>query len=312
MVNGSPIWNNSNTRIVIDSSSNVPESLQAQYRMIEVPTVVNFGTDSYRTNVDLTSDAFYERLVADEQPPTTSQPPPKFFADAYRQAFAEGADHDHRRDDQPEAFRHIRFGPERAKSVAQEFEVSASNGQGTESLEADEERFLFWDGDSISMGSGYQAIAAARLLEGGIGRSELVDHLDQIRQSMIGFAALETLKYAARSGRISNLQASIGNLLQVKVILDIQHGQIVPTGKVRGRKRSLREIVDRQVAHFGSEPLHACVLHANTIDDAEQVAAMAQEQLVIDELFVGDIGSAIASFGGPGAIGIACYPAHLG
>ena len=61
--------------------------------MLEVPTVVNFGTDSFRTNIDLTPDAFYERLVADEHPPTTSQPPPKFFADAYQQAFAEGAEH---------------------------------------------------------------------------------------------------------------------------------------------------------------------------------------------------------------------------
>ncbi len=302
------VWNNLNTRIVIDSSSNVPESLQAQYRMIEVPTVVNFGTDSFRTNIDLTSDAFYERLVADEQLPTTSQPPPKFFADAYQQAFDEGA----KQIIVVTISQKLSGTFASAQTAAREFDAAKSDRQGAESPAVDEDRFLFWDGDSISMGSGYQAIAAARLLEEGIGRGELVDRLDQIRQSMIGFAALETLQYAARSGRISNLQASIGNLLQVKIVLDIQHGQIVPTGKVRGRKRSLREIVNRHVAHFGSEPLHACVLHANTIDEAQQVAAMAQDQLVINELFVGDIGSAIASFGGPGAIGIACYPAYLG
>ena len=308
MVGSHTIWNSSNTRIVIDSSSNVPKSIQAQYQMIEVPTIVNFGVDSFRTNIDLASDTFYERLVADEHPPTTSQPPPKFFADAYRQAFADGA----------EQIIVVTISQKlsgtfaSAQTAAKEFREQDPGGQESECPDPDDERFLFWDGDSISMGSGCQAIAAARMLEEGIEQAQLVERLDKIRDSMIGFAALETLKYAARSGRISNLQASIGNLLQVKVILDIQHGQILPTGRVRGRKRSLHEIVNRQVAHYGSEPLTVCVLHANAIDDAEKVVAMAQEQLVINELFVGDIGSAIASFGGPGAIGIAGYPANLG
>ena len=165
------VWNNLNTRIVIDSSSNVPESLQAQYRMIEVPTVVNFGTDSFRTNIDLTSDAFYERLVADEQLPTTSQPPPKFFADAYRQAFDEGA----KQIIVVTISQKLSGTFASAQTAAREFDAAKSDRQGTESPAVDEDRFLFWDGDSISMGSGYQAIAAARLLEEGIERGELVE-----------------------------------------------------------------------------------------------------------------------------------------
>ncbi len=310
MVNSSSIWHSSNTRVVVDSSSNVPASIQAQYQMLEVSTVVNFGTDSFRTNIDLTPEEFYARLVADEHPPTTSQPPPKFFADAYRQAFAEGAEH----------IIVVTISGKlsgtfaSAQTAAREFGESEAeiDGDGAHQPEADDERFLFWDGDSISMGSGYQALAAARLLEKGVERGQLVDRLDQIRKSMIGFATLDTLKYAPRSGRISNLQANIGNLLQVKVILDIYHGEISPTGRVRGRKRSLREIVDRQVAHYGSTPLNVGVLHANAMDEAEKVSAMAQKQLSISELIISDIGSAIASFGGPGAIGIAGYPANLG
>ncbi len=308
MVNNPCIWNRINTRIVIDSSSNVPASIQAQYQMLEVPTVVNFGTDSFRTNIDLTPELFYERLVTGEHPPTTSQPPPKFFEDAYRQAFDEGAEHVI-----VVTISGILSGTfASAQTAAREFGESEVDGDGVQQPELDEARFLFWDGDSISMGSGYQALAAARLLEQGVERGHLVDRLDQIRQSMIGFATLDTLKYAPRSGRISNLQANIGNLLQVKVILDIYHGEISPTGRVRGRRRSLREIVDRQVAHYGSTPLNVAVLHANAIDEAEDVAAMAQMQLTINELLISDIGSAIASFGGPGAIGIAGYPANLG
>jgi DegV family protein with EDD domain len=308
MVNNPSIWNSSNTRIVIDSSSNIPASIQSQYQMLEVPTIVNFGADSFRTNIDLTPDVFYERLVNDEHPPTTSQPPPKFFADAYRRAFAEGAEHII----VVTISKALSGTFASAQTAAREFGSLELETKAGQEPEADGERFLFWDGDSISLGSGYQAIVAARLLKKGIERDHLAEQLDQIRASMIGFATLDTLKYAPRSGRISNLQANIGNLLQVKIILDIQHGQISPVGRVRGRKRSLREIVDRQVAHFGSRLLNVGVLHANAMDDAEKVAIMAQQQLGVKELIISDIGSAIASFGGPGAIGIAGYPASFG
>ena len=297
------VWNSSNTRVVVDSSSNVPESLRSRYRMIEVPTLVNFGVESFRNNVDLSTAEFYERFDANEQIPTTSQPPPKYFADAYQQAFAEGA-------------RNIVV-----VTVSQKLSGTfASSQTAIQSLDnslhaiqgVDDERFLFWDGESISMGSGWQAIAAARMLEEGIERAKLVERLKAIRLATVGYATLDTLKYAALSGRISNLQASIGNLLHVKAILEVDDGLLTPIARTRGRKRSLRDIVERLAVRFESQPIRAAFLHANTPDEAEEIAEAAGKRLTINEEYIGDIGPAIASFGGPGAIGLVGYPSHLG
>lgn len=297
------VWNSSNTRIVVDSSSNVPESLRSRYRMIEAPTLVNFGVESFRNNVDLSTEAFYERFAESEQIPTTSQPPPKYFADAYRQAFADGA-------------RHI-IVVTVSRKLSGTFASSQTAIQSLDDVPyaiqgVDDERFLFWDGESISMGSGWQAIAAARLLEEGFEREALVERLTAIRSATVGYATLDTLKYAALSGRISNLQASIGNLLHVKAILEVDDGNVTPIARARGRKRSLRDIVERLAAQFGSQPIRAAFLHANTPDEAEQIAEAARKRMTIVEEYIGDIGPTIASFGGPGAIGLVGYPSHLG
>ena len=82
-----------NTRIVVDTSSNVPDEMLRRYRMLEVPTLVIFGEESYQNKYELSEAAFYEKFAASKTIPTTSQPPPALFADAYRQAFAEGAEH---------------------------------------------------------------------------------------------------------------------------------------------------------------------------------------------------------------------------
>jgi len=82
-----------NTRIVVDTSSNVPDELLQRYRMLEVPTLVIFGEESYQSKYELSEAAFYEKFAASKTIPTTSQPPPALFAAAYRQAFAEGAEH---------------------------------------------------------------------------------------------------------------------------------------------------------------------------------------------------------------------------
>ena len=135
-----------NTRIVVDTSSNVPDELLQRYRMLEVPTLVIFGEESYHNKYELSDAAFYEKFAAAKTIPTTSQPPPALFADAYRQAFAEGAEH-------------IVL-----VTVASKLSGTFRSGQMA-AQEFGEDRFTLWDSNSISMGSGWQAIMMARMIE---------------------------------------------------------------------------------------------------------------------------------------------------
>lgn len=281
-----------NTRIIIDSSSNVPEAIQAHYRMLEVPTLVNFGAESYRNNLDLTADAFYARIAETGQLPTTSQPPPTFFAEAFAQAFAEGAQH---------LF---------VCTVSSLFSGTFNSAQtATQDFGAD--RFTLWDSNSASMGSGWQAIVAARLMEMGLARGPLLEQLAAVRQHTIGYATVESLKYAARSGRLTNFQAGVGDLLQVKAVMEIRQGRFSAIGRIRGRARSLRDIVDRFAADMGGRPVCIAIAHANAADEAARVAADAEARLSVRELHLVEIGPAIASLAGPGTLAILGHPADI-
>ncbi|HHY54962.1 MAG TPA: DegV family protein [Chloroflexi bacterium] len=280
-----------NTRIVVDTSSNVPDALLARYRMIEVPTLVIFGEESYRNKYDLSEQDFYARLATSKVSPTTSQPPPAYF-DAYRQAFAEGAEHIMVVTVTSKLSGTFRS----AQMAAQEFGV---------------ERFTLWDSNSISIGGGWQAIMAARLLERGVSAEVFLSKMGRLRGEIIGFAALETLKYVARSGRVSNLQAGVGELLQVKPILELWDGAATVIARVRGRKRSLQEVIERLHKFYGDRPLNVGVIHANALADAEALLAQAREVLHIDEAQFSDIGPAIAALAGPGVVGLAGCPNDL-
>lgn len=277
------------TRIVVDSSSNVPAALLAEYRMIEVPALVNFGLESYRNNLDLSAADFYRRLAQSSQLPTTSQPPPAFFAAAYAQALAEGAEH------------LLVFTV--SGKLSGTFAAAQAATQGF-----DPHRFTLWDSDSASMGSGWQAIVAARLVATGVTLSDLLDRLATIRATTSGYVTMETLKYAARSGRLSNFQAGLGDLLQVKAIMEITHGRFAVIGRVRGRERSLREILARFRADVGERPVNVAVAHADAAAESAQLAADVQRGLRVQELHIVDVGPAIASLAGPGTLAILGHP----
>ena len=221
-----------NTRIVVDTSSNVPDELLRRYRMLEVPTLVIFGEESYQNKYELSEAAFYEKFAASKTIPTTSQPPPALFADAYRQAFAEGAEH-------------IVL-----VTVASKLSGTFRSGQMA-AQEFGEDRFTLWDGNSISLGGGWQAIMFARMIEANTDYDTCIQRMTKLRSEIIGFAALETLKYVARSGRVSNLQAGIGDLLQVKPILELWDGGANVCARVRGRKKSFQEVIERLQKFYG-------------------------------------------------------------
>lgn len=281
-----------NTRIVVDTSSNVPDELLQRYRMLEVPTLVIFGEEAYQNKHELSEAAFYAKFAASKGVPTTSQPPPALFAEAYRKAFDEGAEH-------------IVL-----VTVSGKLSGTFRSGQMA-AQEFGAQRFTLWDSNSLSLGSGWQAITMARMIEAHTEYDVLVERMTKLRSEVIGFVALETLKYVAISGRVSNLQAGIGELLQVKPIIELSDGNANVCARVRGRKKSFQEVIERMQTFYGARPLHAGIVHANALADAEQLLVEARPALNLQEIYFSDIGPAIATLAGPGVVGLVACPADV-
>ncbi len=108
------------------------------------------------------------------------------------------------------------------------------------------------------------------------------------------------------------MQAGVGELLQVKPILELWDGAATVIARVRGRKRSLQEVIDCLHNFYGDRPLNIGVIHANAQKDAEALLAQAHTVLTIDEVQFSDIGPAIAALAGPGVVGLAGCPNDLG
>ncbi len=103
----------------------------------------------------------------------------------------------------------------------------------------------------------------------------------------------------------------IGDLLQVKPILELWDGGANVCARVRGRKKSFQEVIERLQKFYGARPIHAGMLHANALADAEQLLLEARQTLNIQEVHYSDIGPAIATLAGPGVVGLAGCPADV-
>jgi DegV family protein with EDD domain len=153
-----------------------------------------------------------------------------------------------------------------------------------------------------------QAIAGARAIASGAGIPGIVAAMQAVQSSTYALLTVETLKYLAKSGRVSNLRAGVGDLLGVKPILTLEDGLLIHASQARGRKRSKREILDKMVTHFGEAPVVLAVAHSNVLAEAEDFLTELGTVITIEESHVVGVGPAIASLAGAGVLAVLAHP----
>ncbi len=278
-------------RIVCDSSNSLPDELLARLNIIEIPALVNVqtaqGARSYRNKVELSIDEFYQILTTSDKLPTTSQPSPQDFADAYRR---------------------VDVGDD-ILCITVSAKLSGTYASAVGGVElAPEHRVTVWDGHGASLDSGFQVIVAAEMAQQGHSLAEIVAKLPQVRENTWTFFTTENLKYLAASGRVPRLRATVGDLLNVRPIIEFQHdGTIEPAGQIRGRKRSLDELINRIYHLVGDRPVRTAILHANCPEEASRFAIEVRGRLHAVDLAINELGPVLAALAGPHTIGLAAY-----
>ncbi len=278
--------------IVCDSSLNVPEPFLQEYGIREVPALVIFGPDEvYRNKVDLSIEAFYRRFLEEGQQPTTSQPTPAQFLDAYREV------------------------PEETilcLTVTAKLSGTYNSAVQAAAMAAEEGRQVtVWDTRFASMGGGWQVVMAARWAHEGLELSTILERLGRIRDHTFGFLTVETLTYLARAGRISHTRAYMGNVLNVKPLLAFRDGALEVIGRARGRRRSKEALVRLVAEQVGDRPVRLAVVHTHIPDEAEALLHTCRERFHVVEDVVVELGPVLAAIGGPGLLGITGYPVEV-
>ncbi len=271
--------------IVTDTASDLPPERAAQHGIIVVPLIVRFGEESFRAGVDLSTEAFWERLLAPGAPfPTTAAAAPGDFQAAFERCFAEGA----------EAVVCITVGS-RLSGTHKSAEIARG-------MLADREIHIV-DSQLASMGVGLLAEIAAELAASGVSAAEIARTVvDQIPRIDL-YVAIDTLEYLRRGGRISAAQAAIGGVLSVKPIITVRDGVVETADRVRTRGKARERVLELLTA---SAVERAALLYTPGGDIEAFRAAFLERVpggLAEDRLTVQPVGASVGPHLGPGCVG---------
>jgi DegV family protein with EDD domain len=273
--------------VVTDTSADLPDAVLDSHRITLVPLRVVFGSSTFRDRVELRPEEFYRRLRNSIDLPTTSQPPPADFMQAFRDGSAEA--------DEVVA---VLLGSRLSGTFhAAQAAVKAGGLEGVHLV----------DSRSASFGVGLLALRGAELAESGWSGSRIAAELTRVRNQSGMLLTVDRYDYLLRSGRISRAKAWLAGMLDVKPILSLdQDGNVVPVERVRGRENveaRILAVLDQRlsprprVVRFG-------VAHAEAPDVAERIRAALVEKYRPRDCFVTLATGVLGTHVGPGAWGI--------
>jgi DegV family protein with EDD domain len=152
-------------------------------------------------------------------------------------------------------------------------------------------------------------LVAARRAARGADASEVIADVTRVREATRCFFAVATLEHLRRGGRIGAAGALLGSVLQIKPILAIEDGQVVPLERVRTHDRALQRLVE--LARSMDRPGGLCVVIGHAA--AEPAAQALAERLdgIAESLIIQPLGPVVGAHAGPGTVGVAVYPAEL-
>lgn len=273
-----------NIGIVTDSTCDLPLEIIKKYGIHVVPMYINVGTIGYLDGVDITREQFYNRLPTFPENPTTAVPSIERFRAAYQALSDEGA---------TEILSiHI------SSVLSAVVDVARSAAQ-----QISPARVIVIDAKQLSLGSGFLVETAAHMASEGCSVDEILTTIEDQTQRTHVVAALDTLEYLKRSGRMNKYLAGIGTLLQIKPILYMNNGVVV-TEKVRTHNRALHRVIE-MVAALGALE-RAAIVHTHAIPEKiRELRTLAASLLPIGEILTVDLTPVLGAHIGPGALGFA-------
>lgn len=275
-------------KILTDSTADLDSQWVERYGIHVVPVFVNFGTESFADDgVALPRSEFYVRLANATELPTTAAPPTGLIEQAFRETL-QTADY------------------VVAITVASALS-SVHDGMVLAATNVAPDKITVLDSGTLSMGLGWQVIAAAMAAQNGANLDTIKNAAGQTRQRCQVYAALDTFEYLKKGGRVSWLTAGLGSLLQIKPVISVKDGKVEAAGRVRTFKKAFDEMVRLAQSQAPLERL--AVLHSNAPDRAEQLRQALSDIAPSADVVIADVTTAVGTHVGPGAIGLATVSA---
>lgn len=276
-----------NIAILTDSTAYLPAEFCETREVHVAPLSVIFDGESYREAVDITTEAFYDRIEAGNLP-TTSQPSIGETVELLEQL---------------------------PSDVTDVIAITLSSGiSGTyQSMVALNDmvdvNVHAFDSEISCMPQAFLVEEAVYLRDAGASAQEILDHLEKMRSMIRAYFVVDDLDHLQRGGRLSAAQALVGSFLQIKPVLHFQDKLIVPFEKIRTYKKAVRRIEEMMEESINGDGEDYCIgiIHANCPErQAEEIASM-KAKFPKAHITGSHFGPVIGTHLGPGAIGITWY-----
>ncbi len=277
-----------NVQIITDSASDLPKEVLEQYKIKMVPLTVHLDGQDYFDGETIESKIVYDAMKNGASP-KTSQVTPETFLNVF-QTYAEN----------DQAIIYVGFSSELSGTYQ-----SAHIAKQQLLEERPDVKIATIDTKCASLGQGLVALRAGQLAMDGAAFEDILTIVTYHAEHMEHIFTVDDLEYLQRGGRVSKAQAFFGGLLNIKPLLHVEDGKLIPLEKIRGAKKVLKRMFD--VMEERSQDLNNQVLaisHGDALSTAENLAALIKEKYSPKDIIISPIGSAIGAHAGPGTIAL--------
>jgi DegV family protein with EDD domain len=275
--------------VVTDSTADLPPSLVESTGLRVVPLSVTFGDESLIAGVTLSTEDFYTRLAASERIPTTSQPAPVWFEEAYADCVDEGKD----------AVVSIHCSSALSGTVGLARDRSARIPIPIEVI----------DSRLVGGALGLAALAAHRVAEDGGTVRAVVAAAERVRAAAQSLIVVDSLDHLKRGGRLTGAQAVFGTAMRVKPLLQLtDEGRVEVLERTRTWSRALDRVAELAVEAAAGTPVDLVIVHAVAPERADELTTRLTARLEVREHYRTLIGPIVGTHVGPGAVGVAVVP----
>ena len=274
--------------IVSDTDTSLPKSSLDEFGIRQASITIHFGEEILKANLEITDEQLIERVNQEGKLPTTAAPSPGDFAEIYQEAFDGGAD---------EII---------CLTVSGDVSATYQAALAAKELHPGKEITVV-DTKSISMGQGFMVLKAAEMARDGKSRTEILAAVEDVRDRTHLFAALDTLKYMAMSGRVGNLTAEMANVFNIKPILTIKDGKLDLLEKARTRKKAWGRVIELAVSGLGSGEIeNIFIFHVAAEQEAKEFEELLRKTIPCPEVIpLAEFTPGLSVHAGAGMVGIA-------
>lgn len=278
--------------VITDTTACIPQEQVQQYGIEIVPVQLIFEDKTYRDGIDISASEFYARLRQASKPPTTSSSSPELYLEAFQKA-AQGAEG-------------IICITEPSKFSAMFESASVAREMAGKTMPGVDIEIL--DCTTAAAGQGLVALAAARAAATGQKLKGVKEAAEHVMERVNLFAALDTLQYLVKSGRVPQAAALVNSILQIKPVFTLNHVDartVALPRTIESAMKRILKLMERNVVK--GEPLHVAVMHADALDNTIVLRNRIASQFNCSELFITEFTPVMGVHTGPGLVGTAFY-----